>query len=310
MSALAEAALAYAKLGWPVFPLRPRDKVPLIPKARDGNGVHDAATGQARIESWWREHPDANIGLACGAHFWVLDADYAGFFAEQPDGADTTTALQKRFGYLPATVKQYTGGLGWQWLFAPDPRVKNSVKVLPGLDTRSTGGYVVAPPSIHPSGRTYRWLTTPDDTPIAAAPEWLIRLLEPVVEPAVAAPRAIRTGDLPRYATVALDRTCERITGCQPGNQADTLDHAAYSIGRLVGGGIIPRGEARAALVAAGSLMTSAAGRTRKPARSTGPGPDARSRGGSTGLSPPASAILEHRRAGHERACGLPRRAG
>lgn len=262
MRPLAEEALAYTELGLSVFPLKPGGKVPLISKEDGGKGVHDATSDPAQVEAWWREFPSANIGLACGTSFWVLDADYAGFFAEKPDGADTITALQRRFGRLPATVKQYTGGLGWQWFFKPDVRVKNGVKVLPGLDTRAAGGYVVAPPSVHPSGRRYRWLADPAEVEIAAAPEWLVSLLEPVAEPEiVVAPRPIRAGALSRYAAVALEKACERIAGCQPGSQADTLDHAAYSIGRLVGGGVIPCSEARAALVAAGASMPNQARR-------------------------------------------------
>src|SRR3954447_22191634 len=91
-------ALAYAARGWPVFPLRPGEKVPLIAKAAGGNGCHDATCDEAQIREWWGRRPAANIGLAAGAAFWVLDVDYAGFFAEEPDGADTITALQRRFG--------------------------------------------------------------------------------------------------------------------------------------------------------------------------------------------------------------------
>jgi hypothetical protein len=110
-------ALAYAARGWPVFPLRPAEKVPLIPKAAGGNGVHDATTDPDRIRAWWEKHPTANIGLACGVACWVLDVDYKGWpdvdpDAAYPDGADTITALQHRFGRLPPTVRQYTGGMG------------------------------------------------------------------------------------------------------------------------------------------------------------------------------------------------------
>src|SRR4051795_1441866 len=175
LSPLGTAALAYAARGWPIFPLRPGEKVPLNPKAAGGNGVHDATTDPNRICAWWTKEPAANIGLACSTTFWVLDIDYAGWpdvdpDAAHPDGADTLLALQRRFGRLPPTVRQYTGGIGWQWFFRPDPRIKNGVKVLPGLDTRSAGGYVAAPPSLHPSGRHYRWIAGPDETELAAAP--------------------------------------------------------------------------------------------------------------------------------------------
>jgi hypothetical protein len=163
-AALPEAALVYARRDWPVFPLKPRDKVPLIPKPEGGNGVHDATTDPDRIRAWWEGHPTANIGLACGPSFWVLDVDYKGFFTDEPDGADTLLALRRRFGPLPSTVRQYTGGLGWQHLFQPDPRIRNGVKVLPGIDTRAAGGYMAPtqqlchqPPFRVRSGRRCAW---------------------------------------------------------------------------------------------------------------------------------------------------------
>jgi hypothetical protein len=257
---LLDHALAYAARGWPVFPLRPREKVPLIPKAAGGNGVHDATTDPDRIRAWWTPHPTANVGLAAGAAFWVLDVDYAGFLAEEPDGADTITALQRRFGRLPPTVRQYTGGMGWQWFFKPDPRIRNGVRVLPGLDTRSTGGYVVAPPSVHPSGRTYRWIVGPDQGEVATAPEWLATLLAPA-EPPPAPRRPIAPANLSRYAAAALAKACERIGGTPPGAQNEALNSEAFGIGQLVGGGIIPREQARDELVIAGCGMRSQAGK-------------------------------------------------
>jgi hypothetical protein len=209
---LPDAALAYAGMGWPVFPLKPGDKVPLIPKAEGGNGVHDATTDPDQIREWWERQPDANIGVAAGVASWTLDLDFAGFLAEEPDGADTFLALERRFGRMPETVRQQTGGLGWQRFFAPDPRIRNGVKLLPGLDTRAAGGYVAAPPSVHPSGRRYRWIVPPGEAELAQAPEWLVALLEPVELPEpVPPPRPARVGDLSRYAAAAVDKAGERV---------------------------------------------------------------------------------------------------
>ena len=83
-----------------------------------------------------------------------------------------------------------------------------------------------------------------------------------------APPAASRVGDLDRYAEAALDRRAERIEQAPPGEQCDTLDRQAYGIGRLVAGGVIPRGEARAALVAAGCRMGCQAGAAPGPGTS------------------------------------------
>src|SRR4051795_11934880 len=91
-ASLLETALRYVGMGWPVFPLRPGEKVPLIAKAAGGNGCHDATTNPDQIRAWWEKHPTANIGLAAGPAFWVLDVDYKGWpdvdqDAAYPDGA-------------------------------------------------------------------------------------------------------------------------------------------------------------------------------------------------------------------------------
>jgi hypothetical protein len=58
--------------------------------------------------------------------------------------------------------------------------VSNSAgKLGRGLDIRTTGGYVVAPPSIHISGKAYSWLESPEDASLAPAPAWLIGKLKP-----------------------------------------------------------------------------------------------------------------------------------
>jgi hypothetical protein len=122
---------------------------------------------------------------------------------------------------MPETVRQQTGGLGWQRFFAPDPRIRNGVKLLPGLDTRAAGGYVAAPPSVHPSGRRYRWIVPPGEAELAQAPEWLVALLEPVELPEPAPPpRPARTGDLSRYAAAAVDKAGERVAAAPSGSSA------------------------------------------------------------------------------------------
>lgn len=67
-----EAALSYAKRGWPVLPVRPREKQPLTP-----HGVKDATTDEAIIRGWWAKWPEANVAIAAGEHsgLFVLDVD-------------------------------------------------------------------------------------------------------------------------------------------------------------------------------------------------------------------------------------------
>ena len=190
--------------------------------------------------------------------YWVMDVDFAGWEATEPDGLDLYSYLINRYGPLPKTAMQLTGGGGYQFFFTADPRVQNSVKFLPGLDTRSTGGYVVVPPSIHPSGRSYRWRRDhgPHEIEIATAPEWLIAILEPLEdepEPTQAPSRPIARVN--RYAAGALRKACEAIAAAPPGVQETTLVKEALGIGGLVAGGYLPAPEARAHLVASGRQM-------------------------------------------------------
>ena len=168
-------ALRYARHGFPVFPLHPGTKVPF----RRSNGVDDASRDEDRIRRSWTDYPTANIGLALGeqAGAFALDVDIK-------DGGDQTlAALERQHGALPPTCKVITHSGGFHFYFRHVPGIKNSVGknggIASGLDIKTSGGYVVAPPSIiHDTGNAYSWVTdcSLEKMPIAAAPEWLIGL--------------------------------------------------------------------------------------------------------------------------------------
>ncbi len=197
MSATAEtiplmmsAALAYAeKFGWPVFPVhhivkaggcscgksdckRP-GKHPIAQAVP--HGLKDAARDSDIIRRWWRDHPQANIGVPTGAPVgWIaLDVD------TYKDGENSLWSLEDKYGKLPLTVVQQTGGGGWHYLFRTPigVRIKNSVENLgPGLDVRGDGGYIIVAPSNHVSGNSYCWEISshPKDQSIADIPNWLL----------------------------------------------------------------------------------------------------------------------------------------
>ena len=157
-------ALAYAARGWRVHPLRARDKTPATK-----HGCKDATTDEAQIRRWWQMWPEANIGLATGYGWWVLDID--------PEGMHWLEAND-----LPVTIEATTGRGGRHLLYRlPDGVVvRNSAGIVaPGVDVRGIGGYIVAAPSIHPSGTRYTWLDCDGDVPDgepADAPAWLVDL--------------------------------------------------------------------------------------------------------------------------------------
>jgi hypothetical protein len=168
--ALGGAALALARKGLRVFPCKERSKEPLIL----GN-LKRATTDENIIRSWWQRYA-FNIGIATGqgSGIWVLDVD------ADKDGEATLRELEAKFGALPPTVEVITGNgrhLYWRW---PDNGVEirnaQCLYDLPGIEWRAEGGFVLAPPSIHPSGRLYEWSVDSADA-FADAPQWLIELV-------------------------------------------------------------------------------------------------------------------------------------
>ncbi len=177
------AALHYAaRLGWPVFPVRAivdnhcdcrKPGCGAIGKhPRVAGWQHEATTDARTIERWWRQWPSDGIGLHA-SEFWVLDVD------PRHGGDESLRALERQHGGLPVTPRQLTGGGGVHYLFAPSDGIPNCCQFLQGLDARSRGGFIVATPSRHRSGREYAWDVDahPLEVPLAPAPAWLLKLL-------------------------------------------------------------------------------------------------------------------------------------
>jgi len=165
---LTVAALAYPTVLGPVFPLRPSGKEPngrLAP-----HGVNDASSDAATIRRWWTEAPESNIGLACGRGWFVVDVDV------RNGGSDTLLSLEEANGPLTRTVTSQTGGGGYHYLYRLPEGVKLRGSLGTGIDLKGPGGYVVAPPSLHPSGKRYTWHPElhPMKVIIAEAPGWLL----------------------------------------------------------------------------------------------------------------------------------------
>jgi hypothetical protein len=170
MTPALDLALKYSRLGWQTFQLKARDKVPAVKWA-------DVATVEEnQLLGWWEFNPAANLGIATGKRsgIVVLDID------KDKGGYDSLVELQDKYGRLPLTPVSKTGS-GGEHIFFVYPEhadIRNSAgKLGAGLDVRGNGGYVVAPPSIHPNGTIYEWVVLPSQTPLAEMPEWLIDLL-------------------------------------------------------------------------------------------------------------------------------------
>jgi hypothetical protein len=163
-----DSALQYAGYGWFVFPLKPHSKEPAI-KAWNTR----ASNNSKQIRNWWRQFPNANIGILTGrkSGVFVVDID------PKNGGDESICHILNGQNKFPETATQKTGSGGSHILFSyPDQQVKTR-RGYPdtGIDICSDGGYIVAAPSIHPNGNTYQW--TIDPCNIKPPPEWLTELL-------------------------------------------------------------------------------------------------------------------------------------
>ena len=166
------AALAYLARGWSVIPIGPRSKRPLVRWAQYQRRLATAK----EINAWYRRWRNANVGIVTGriSGLIVLDVDPRHF------GDDTLFDMERAYGPLPHTVESITGSGGRHIYFAYPGRVTRNVDGLAtGLDLKGDGGVVVAPPSVHPSGRRYEWEVShhPDSTPLSPLPRWIHKLI-------------------------------------------------------------------------------------------------------------------------------------
>jgi hypothetical protein len=258
---LMRTALAHAGRGWRVFPLRPGDKRPAI---RDWEAR--ATTDPARIRREWAREP-FGIGIACGpSGLVVVDLDTPKPDTVRPpewdrpgiqDGMDVLTALAERHGAeVPHdTYSVQTASSGGEHLYfaaPPHSRIRNSAGRLGWLiDLRAAGGYVVAAGSVV-RGRRYRAA----DAPVAPLPAWIARLVEePVPQQGNFVSLLDVVGRRSAYVAAALRGELDNVLAAQPGNRNHALNAAAFALGQLVGGGLLPEALATAALAEASAAI-------------------------------------------------------
>lgn len=144
MASLAGAAIWYARQGLLVFPLKPRAKTPAT-----RHGFRDASMSEDTVRAWWAKEPRYNIGLSTGHLFDVIDVD--------GDAGIMSATILEDERQVPPTIGIVATPRGFHLMIRPtgDGCATN---VLPGIDYRGIGGYVVAPPSINEDGTVYRWI--------------------------------------------------------------------------------------------------------------------------------------------------------
>jgi hypothetical protein len=288
---LLAAALTAAGRGWSVLPLRPDGKRPAFPdhtadrctrtdpRCRVGHTGWEAraTTDPDRIRRAWSSRP-YGIGVACGpSGLLVVDLDqlkpgetappYWAGLGGVADGSDVLAVLAERAGQpFPGDTYSVRTGRGGTHLYFTRPtglRLGNSAGDRGGLgwlvDTRGTGGYVVAAGSTV-DGHPYTVVADREPVPL---PDWLTARLTPAADRLVRpAARELPAADgrLPAYLRAAVAGEVARVVAATEGSRNHTLFVAACALGQLVAGGALP-----AELVTA-ELHQAAAGAGLQPA--------------------------------------------
>ena len=222
------AAQRLIDAGYFVFPCKRRDKTPLTE-----HGCHDATTSTRQVEAWWRRWPGANIGIACGSS-GLLVVDLDGNAA-----LSVYAALEEVHGGTP-TLTSVTGS-GWHLIYADESgQGRNTAGLIgPGIDTRGPGGYIIAPPSVHPSGRRYAWMD--DLRQPAPVPDWVLARLRPPAPPKL---RGLEGGSRV-LGHARLEGAARRVGETPVGNRHAALFWCAALAGELVADGVVSEDHAR-----------------------------------------------------------------
>jgi len=244
-------ALFYARLGYAVFPVAFRGKVPegrLVPQ-----GLKEATLDKGKIALWWGREP-LSIGVVPPAEVLVLDID-------EP-GADLE--LERRYPLLRLAPKSRTGKGGSHLYVRVRTEIlgklKPRVKALPGVDLRGLGrSYLVAPPSLHSSGRPYVWerpLVPPAQLPVFEGEllREILRALEPPPPPPLPGGNAYDTGipgggkpeKLEKRIEGILREVFERVSALPKGmRHQESLRIGGWGLGKMKEAGAPPEAYSR-----------------------------------------------------------------
>jgi len=177
----------------------------------------------------------------------ILDID------PRHNGDRSLAQLEHRHTALPPTWRAITGGGGVHIYFAAPAGIKagnTAGKIAPGIDVRTKGGLVAAPPSKHVSGRPYRWDRGPEATPLADLPSWLAALIEPPAPPTTRA-SPIRLSK--EHQGAKLSGILRTIARAREGERNHVTFWGACRLAEMVAAGALPRDHAIALAIEAAS---------------------------------------------------------
>jgi len=213
-------ALGYLNKGFPVIPINPKNKKPIISWKEYQNRL----STEDEIRGWWEQYPNAMIGVVTGSlsGLCVVDIDR---YAEDYD--EPTELKYFPEGLITPTCQTPRGGSHLYFRHPQDINLTVNARALPGIDFRGQGGYIVAPPSKNGTGKGYKWAEgmSFDDVPLAPLPRLYSTYLNN------------------RYrGTVVSDNNRQHLTANDSnlftqGRRDEDLYHAAHC---LIKGGMVP----------------------------------------------------------------------
>jgi hypothetical protein len=243
------AALAYAGRGLAVFPARP-DKKCSYKSAEYSDGRKWGMTRDpVEIRRDFARWPDCRIGVPTGAVNGIVVVDVDTIEGHGIDGSIALRELEAKHGSLPQTLQAIspTGSIHHYLKHPGDGiKIKGSASELgAGIDIRGDGNMTVAPPSLNPDGRCYRWI---HKCPIAPMPAWLIELTRE--KPPSISQRAVARISRPRdcfniyvrtpraapgaYGAAALRNEIANIHRAEPGHRNAVLMLAETEVAGLL----------------------------------------------------------------------------
>lgn len=220
---LLESALSYAlRRGWSVFPCKSGGIEPV----RGFKWKQEASTDPDRIREWWAEWPGANIAIVLGARSGVVIAD-----------VDDVARFKEGGLELPRTLTARTSAERGHFYYSAEGGIKGTAGA--GYDLKAEGSYVIAPPSLHPSGAQYKWVST--NAPLAPVPEWVAQKAapRPACEWSISGEPKLspRTS---RYGRIVLLSECKALAAMAPNTgRNNKLYKIAFRIGQLCAEGKI-----------------------------------------------------------------------
>lgn len=263
-----DVAMGYQAAGIPTFPCHEQKTPGTDPSTGEFriwdekspctvNGLNGATATPRIVKIFFGDkYPNALIGVPTGEPLgaWVLDID----IKEMDDGTvvngfDWLQEMEASHDPLPLSAAASTPRGGRHYYFKHEPGMRNRASIMPAVDSRADGGYVCAPGSVMADGRSYAWIEYDGSgvPEFPEAPAWLLDMLKAKSVPEYAPTNYTPSeGDNERYVEAAIRGEIDRLVSTRAGrNQA--INETAFSLGTLVGAGMLSRAEAEGHIMAA-----------------------------------------------------------